>query len=282
MEEQEKKQDERFAFGKNWQSYLEHLDDSRINRAVKSIQEMLGVETLKGKNFLDIGSGSGLFSLSAHILGAEVTSFDYDADSVAAIKNIKQQYAPKAENWTIMQGDVLDEAFIKSFGTYDIVYSWGVLHHTGDMWQALENATARVAENGLFFISIYNDQGDASRRWKAVKKFYNRSPKWMQALLIWLVTAYFEGRHALARIISFKNPIPNIKKRNAEQPRGMSFWYDYIDWVGGYPFEVAKPEEIFEFCRKKVLYWKNLKHVVVDSVVTNMCFLNLNLKKCRP
>jgi 2-polyprenyl-6-hydroxyphenyl methylase/3-demethylubiquinone-9 3-methyltransferase len=33
----------------------------------------------------------------------------------------------------------------------------------------------------------------------------------------------------------------------------MSPWRDVVDWVGGYPFEVARPEEIFEFFKSKGL-----------------------------
>ena len=29
----------------------------------------------------------------------------------------------------------------------------------------------------------------------------------------------------------------------------MSVWHDWIDWIGGYPFEAAKPEEIFALLR---------------------------------
>ncbi len=252
------KQEERFAFGKNWQSYLEQIDNRRIEKAVQSLQEMLDIENLEGKRFLDIGCGSGLFSLAAHILGAEVVSFDYDPCSVAAATKMKELYAPDVENWNIMQGDVLNKLFLKSLGTFDIVYSWGVLHHTGKMWEAMENAIAQLGPSGHFFITLYNDQAGTSRRWNMIKKFYNRSPFLFKTVIIWSVILYFESLFALVRALRFQRPLPNWKKREEDQLRGMSVWHDYVDWVGGYPFEVAKPDDAFSFCKKRGLVLEKL------------------------
>jgi 2-polyprenyl-6-hydroxyphenyl methylase/3-demethylubiquinone-9 3-methyltransferase len=109
---------------------------------------MVEVEDFQGKSFLDIGSGSGLFSLAARRLGAKVHSFDYDPQSVSCTKELKQRYFPNDSDWTIGQGSVLDVDYIKSLGKFDIVYSWGVLHHTGALWQALDNASLPVVDRG--------------------------------------------------------------------------------------------------------------------------------------
>ena len=58
--------EDRFAFGKNWQSFIASIDDARIANSVASLRKMLGVESLAGKRFLDVGSGSGLSSLAAY------------------------------------------------------------------------------------------------------------------------------------------------------------------------------------------------------------------------
>jgi len=240
----------RFNFGENWNRFLTILDEDRIQGAEKSLKQMLEVKTLDGKLFLDIGCGSGLFSLAAKRLGAKVHSFDYDSLSVACTEELKRRYFPNDGSWTIEQGNVLDLGYLNSLGKYDIVYSWGVLHHTGNMWVALENVIPLLDDGGKLFISIYNDQGILSRFWKRVKKFYNASPIPMRILIILWVGASLQAGSAFLRLFQGQNPLPFKYWAEKKKRRGMSVWYDLVDWVGGYPFEVAKPEEIFDFYRK--------------------------------
>lgn len=166
---------ERFQFGKNWSRFLEHLNDERILEAEKSLKEKLDCENLNGKIFLDIGSGSGLFSLAAYRLGAKVFSFDYDQDSVNCTKYLQEKYAKGNDRWNVEQGSVLNKEFLKKFSKVDILYSWGVLHHTGHMYQAFENVADMVNNSGILFISIYNDQGSASNVWKKIKAAYSKN-----------------------------------------------------------------------------------------------------------
>ncbi len=236
-----------FEFGKNWKRFLSLLDEERIAAAEESFKTMLGINDLKGKSLLDIGSGSGLFSLAARRLGARVHSFDCDLESAACTAELKERYFPEDENWIVESGSALDRAYLASLGQFDVVYSWGVLHHTGAMWEALENVAMLVRDGGRLFISIYNDQGGASRRWRTVKKFYNRSGRIMKALISISVFLFFEVRSALIKIVRFQNPLPFRVWRDRKKRRGMSVWIDAVDWAGGYPFEVAKPEDIFKF-----------------------------------
>lgn len=241
----------RFAFGKNWAKFLSCLDEKRILEAEKSLQNKLGITRLDGKTFLDIGSGSGLFSLAAYRLGAKVHSFDYDQDSVNCTLYLKQHFAADADNWTVEQGSVLDQEFLKKFGQVDIVYSWGVLHHTGNMYQAFANVIDLVKPNGSLFISIYNDQGNASRRWKWIKEKYNNSGLVGKTLLA-LYTFFRQWTLTMARdLLKSGNPLKTWWAYGNNN-RGMSAYHDVIDWVGGYPFEVAKPEEVFLFfCKNR-------------------------------
>jgi 2-polyprenyl-3-methyl-5-hydroxy-6-metoxy-1,4-benzoquinol methylase len=249
----------RFEFGKNWQRFLSVLDHERISEAEKSLKRMLEIDDLKEKSFLDIGSGSGLFSLAARRLGARVHSFDYDVLSVACTMELKRRFFPNDATWTIEQGDVLDTDYLHSLGQFDVVYSWGVIHHTGAMWQALDNVTPIIAEAGKLAISIYNNQGRASLRWAKLKKFYNQSSGPVRMSIVLTVGAFRLFSLALNRLTKFQNPLPFKEWAESKKERGMSVWHDLVDWVGGYPFEVAKPEEIFDFYREKGLHLVKLK-----------------------
>ena len=158
---QEIRQRERFQFGRNWRRFLTVLDEDRIARAERSLTDMLEMEGLEGKRFLDIGCGSGLFSLAARRLGATVYSFDYDPQSVACALDLKLRYFPVDPDWVVAEGSVLNHRHLTTLGKFDIVYAWGVLHHTGDMAAALKNVCDLVAPKGKLFLAIYNDQGRA-------------------------------------------------------------------------------------------------------------------------
>ena len=230
---------ERFEFGENWSRFLGGLTEERILGAVRSLKEMLGVESLEGKTFLDAGSGSGLFSLAAIRLSASAHTFDFDPASVRCTRRVKELHCPDFDRWVIGAGSVLDEAFMDALGTFDIVYSWGVLHHTGDMLRAFANVAPRVSPGGSLFIAIYNDQGWISRYWMLVKKCYNRYPV-SRPLLVALHAPYLLGVRWLARLLTGRLAIE----------RGMTMWYDMIDWLGGYPFEAAKPETVLRYFRE--------------------------------
>lgn len=237
--EQELLRGERFEFGENWRRFLRLLDEERIQEAIVSLQVMLEVEGLAGKSFLDVGSGSGLFSLAARRLGARVFSFDYDPKSVACTRELKRRYFEHDESWRIEIGSVLDSVYLSRLGKFDIVYSWGVLHHTGAMSTALANIDANVESHGKLFLAIYNYQPLATRYWAAVKKLYNRQP-FSRPLLLLMHLLYPTLPSLLIRLVQGRKP-----------PRGMNTWYDLQDWLGGYPFEAAKPEQILAFYKKR-------------------------------
>jgi 2-polyprenyl-6-hydroxyphenyl methylase/3-demethylubiquinone-9 3-methyltransferase len=246
-----------FKFGKNWKSFLNVVDEERIFVAENSLREKLGRQDLRNLSFLDVGCGSGLFSLAAIRLGAKrVFSFDYDVDSVECCVELKRRFFPDSSHWEIRQGSALDSSFISSLGNWDIVYSWGVLHHTGNMQQAIGNVIQLVAPSGTLFISIYNDQGFKSRAWTAVKRAYNANFVFRTAVICMFIP-YFLLQGVLVSLLKFQNPFTIFTQY--QRNRGMSRFHDWIDWLGGYPFEVAKPERIFDFYRARGFALERLK-----------------------
>jgi 2-polyprenyl-3-methyl-5-hydroxy-6-metoxy-1,4-benzoquinol methylase len=235
-----------FEFGRNWQRFLELFSEQRVQTAVDSIRDFTGLPDLNGKSFVDVGCGSGLFSLAAHRLGAgRLVSFDVDEFSVRCCRHLHEQ-AGEPPSWTVRPGSILDEQLVAELGTFDVVYSWGVLHHTGRMWDAIRHAGGLVNRGGHFYITIYNYRRGprGSRTWLRIKRQYNRMPPAGRTLMEYVYIAnYF-----LSKLLRFKNPMTRI--RDYQEKRGMNWRTDVTDWVGGYPYEFATVQEIFDFVRK--------------------------------
>ncbi|MFD7229322.1 class I SAM-dependent methyltransferase [Streptomyces sp. NPDC059881] len=255
--ETEISQGRRFAFGQNWHQFGQLVDEERITSARRSLELALGTTDLTGRTFLDIGCGSGLFSLAAVRMGARVRSFDFDPDSVRTTQKLREEFAPDTD-WSVCCASILDPDFVKRQGKADIVYSWGVLHHTGSLWKAMDAACGLVAPGGTLFVSIYNDQGLESRVWTEVKRRYNQSGPLARRLLLSGSVLYLSRNYparALLNVARGRGPASGAVPR----ARGMSRKHDLVDWVGGYPFEVATPEEVFSFCRERAFELRHLK-----------------------
>lgn len=228
----------KFAFGENWKNFSRTVSDKTVNQATIDLERVLSGVPVEGKRFLDIGCGSGLHALAAIQLGAsEVTAFDIDPESVQTTQKMLAIHAPDFRA-TIQEKSILETPLDDDF--YDIVYSWGVLHHTGKMWKAIENAAQFVAPEGHFIISIYK-KTPSCRFWKIEKAFYSRLP----SLIRFPITSIFSGLYLAGILLSGRNPVQYLKSYHSY--RGMNFWHDMIDWLGGYPYESATPEEIKEF-----------------------------------
>lgn len=234
-----------FSFGRNWQRFIEQsLDANRERIAMNSIADLLELPNLEGRSFLDVGCGSGLFSLGALRLGARrIISFDVDPFSVRCCEELKRR-AGEPANWKVLHGSILDGAFLSGIEKSSVVYAWGSLHHTGDMWKAIRNAAGLVESGGLFYLAIYNKVAGrkGSEFWLRIKKLYNRSSPAGKRML---EAAHFFRNGLLRKLASFENPITLFTEYSND--RGMSYWTDVRDWLGGYPYEFATVDEIFRF-----------------------------------
>ena len=239
------RQGQRFAFGENWNRFLLQLTDAHIVAAGDSLKGLLGLADLTGMRFLDAGSGSGLFSLAARQLGAHVVSFDYDPQSVACTRHLRERYSANDPDWAVHEGSALDPAFLGGLGDFDIVYSWGVLHHTGHMWDAVDALSHSVGPGGLYALALYNTQPVFTPVWKGIKRIYCGAPAPGKFAIAGAWAVLCAARGLAADLLRLRNPL--MRYRASATLRGMSFWRDVVDWVGGHPFETATPDEVVQF-----------------------------------
>ncbi len=244
-----------FEFGRNWDRFVARaLNGERIDIARRHILGFLELPDLRGRSFIDVGCGSGLSSRAALDAGAaRITSFDRDPDSVRAAERVRGM-SGNPPHWTILRGSVLDDAFIASLGRADIVYAWGVLHHTGRMWDAVERASRLVGEGGLFYLALYTTT-PRSGYWVRVKRRYNAASPARRRLM---EAAYFLRHTCASNLLHGRNPLAFI--RNYRESRGMSYLTDVRDWLGGWPYEDAEIGEVLRFCRNRLgLELRNLQ-----------------------
>jgi 2-polyprenyl-6-hydroxyphenyl methylase/3-demethylubiquinone-9 3-methyltransferase len=233
-----------FSFGENWAQYAQKIDERRIEEAERSLIRLLGGrEWIEGKTFLDIGCGSGLFSLAAVRLGCKrLLAVDLDPNSVETTRRTLERYAPAGANWDCKRISVfdLDPAHV---GTFEVVYSWGVLHHTGAMYKAIEKASTVVATKGTLALALYGKTPFCGL-WRIEKRIYSRSPKWVQRVIEHVYHVAVAARLALKG--------ESLKKRRETyfQQRGMDMYHDTRDWLGGYPYESISPHEAMTFLHK--------------------------------
>lgn len=240
----------RYEFGKNWSEFIQkNFSEERIKIAQDCLLNFLKLGDLRDRTFLDIGCGSGIHSLAAYRAGAKrIVSFDYDPDSVNTTRKVRE-LTGSPNNWEVLQGSVLDRSFVDKLDRADIVYSWGVLHHTGNMWEAVRNAASVMNEDGVYYIALYTKDifiHSTPDFWLAVKKKYNRGSALTRKCIEW----GYALKILWPELRAGRNPFAFIQ--NYDQSRGMSFWTDVKDWVGGWPMEFAGIAETKSFCGERL------------------------------
>lgn len=240
----------RFQFGQNWAEYSKNIGDDELRQAVVGVHKLLPDDLdAAGKSFLDIGSGSGLHAVAAHHLGfSSVTATDYDGNSVSTTKVNAARFNAPIEAF---QDDILNSGLA---GTYDVVYSWGVLHHTGNMRRAVANARNLVAPGGTFIVALYL-QTQFCGMWRNVKRMYSAGGPTRQKLM---AAAYIQALR-----------LRGLER--AERGRGMNFRHDAIDWLGGYPYESASPEVVAKLVGNHFQLLKSFNTVAARGLFGNGC-----------
>lgn len=226
-----------FRFGQNWKDYaLNALDERKQAQAQQALAALLQQDDLSGQTFMDIGCGSGLHAVSAALLGAdEVYALDADADCIEVTQHTISRFARDSRCIHVQQASVLDRSAMAALPQTDIAYSWGVLHHTGRMYEAIKVASERVKPGGLYVIAIYNKHV-TSPVWRVIKRLYNRAPNIVRRLMyVFFYGVIYVAKWAATR----QNPL--------NKERGMDFGYDVVDWIGGYPYEYASIDEIVRY-----------------------------------
>jgi 2-polyprenyl-6-hydroxyphenyl methylase/3-demethylubiquinone-9 3-methyltransferase len=229
-----------FDFGANWLNFSRRaLDDAKVQQAREDFRRLTNGIDFAGKSFLDIGFGQGLSLFAAAERGARPHGCDINPRCAEAAANTARFYpAISPDSLTITVGSILEPGIVTKLRAdtdgagYDIVHSWGVLHHTGDMRRAIEHAASLVRPGGHFILAIYN-RHITSLAWVAIKWLYCKSPAWVQRLLIGL----FYPIIWLAKLAV-------TRERPTKQDRGMDFYFNVVDWVGGYPYEYASVDEV--------------------------------------
>ncbi len=228
-------QEGHFSFGKNWLDYAKKIDDEKIAQATDDLRRLSGEQDLEGKSFLDIGCGSGLHALAALRLGVSlVQGVDIDPDSVSAARGTLARFAPSASS-SFEVCSVFDMT-LDEHGAFDIVYSWGVLHHTGDMTRAIACAAELVKPGGELYLALYRKTSFCGM-WRIIKRWYSKSgPKGQKRAMG--VYIFLTRLNQWIRGAGFNTYVKDYGKR-----RGMNFYNDAHDWLGGYPYETISPDE---------------------------------------
>lgn len=243
-----------FDFGKNWQAFSEQrVDTDRLVLACQSLHSLLQNDSLAGLSFLDVGCGSGLFSIAAYRLGASrVVGIDVNPRCIEISQHNRDRLIPTSPI-EFHIASALQPNQLERFGKFNIVYAWGSLHHSGSMWAAMRNIASCVAPGGVLIVAIYNKH-ITSPLWKLIKQFYNQVPGIVQRVMILL----FAGVIYIAKfLLTRRNPL--------KKERGMDFWFDVIDWIGGYPYEYATSHEVKTFVTSRGF---ELRRLIPASIPT--------------
>lgn len=229
--------DSHFEFGANWAEFSAYVDAKRLDDSVANLKRLMGRGSFEGEDWIDVGCGSGLSSVAAAKLGANVLAVDLDPKCVETTNFLAMKFGVvdrvNAQVWSVFDLGAEGKKF-------DVVYSWGVLHHTGDMDRAIMSCLGLVRSGGEFAVALYR-KTRLCWFWKIEKRFYKsagiRTQRWTRFVYL------------LLRRLAFRIKGQDFKsyRDSYSSSRGMKFEHDLHDWLGGYPYESISPSNLRKF-----------------------------------
>lgn len=132
-------------------------DPSFRNNVDKIIsQEELCIKPgwFKGRKVLDAGCGNGRWTYGFLKLGARVTAVDYSQNALKIVSTSLGQN----KNLAVRKVNLLELPRWLKKEKFDLVFSWGVLHHTGNIRKALKNVAPLVKDDGVLYLYLYGKE----------------------------------------------------------------------------------------------------------------------------
>ncbi len=211
-----------------------------LQGALKHIQELFP-EGVKCKRVLDGGSGSGMISVAFAVMGADVTGVDVTPKCVengcknADLFGVQCRFLKR----NLLSLDLCGE-------TFDIIYNWGVLHHTQDARKSFTNLAKHLKPGGEMIVAVYL-KTVLSGFWNFLRIFYQESPQVFKTLFLNTGSIFLNG-------VDYFNNLFFNKERY--MMRGTNNKEILNDWFG-VPYRTFHTyEEVFEWFRENGLEYQ--------------------------
>jgi SAM-dependent methyltransferase len=113
----------------------------------------VSAEELPGRTLLDAGCGNGELTRAVAEYGLEVVAMDFSRSVDGARRRLFEQGYPVSHRVHYLQGDVLVPPFLP--GSFDLVHSSGVLHHTPSTERAFRSVARLPRPGGKLYVQLY-------------------------------------------------------------------------------------------------------------------------------
>ena len=197
--------------------YKDHWTDYplELEGVIKHLQHIYP-DGLEGKTVLDGGCGSGMVSVAFATLGADVTGVDVTRQCVENGRKNAQRFGVECR---FIQADLVTLSLDDQF---DIIYTWGVLHHTPDAEASFHSLATHLKEDGDIIIAVYL-RTPLSGFWNSIRVFYQRSPSMLKTVTRKTTAALLAGVDMAKRLVG---------GRQRYMMRGTSNEEIVNDWFG--------------------------------------------------